>query len=90
MRHTAAHLHHRGELLVLVSVGHLAEVSAGRHLVPGVQVVQHAGVDAGSRLDALTAGQAPGYMTILYIAAMVMIQLGGQFIAQYLLSCTKI
>ena len=56
MRHSAAHLHHRGELLVLVSVGHLAEVSAGRHLVPGVQVVQHAGVDAGSRLDTLPTG----------------------------------
>ena len=64
MRHAAAHLHHRGELLVLVSVGHLAEVGAGRHLVPGVQVVQHAGVDAGSRLDTLPAGQAPGYVTI--------------------------
>ena len=45
-------------------MGHLAEVSAGRHLVPGVQVVQHAGVDAGSRLNTLPAGQAPGYMTI--------------------------
>ena len=42
-------------------MGHLAEVGAGRHLVPGVQVVQHAGVDAGRGLDTLSAGQAPGY-----------------------------
>ena len=50
-----------GELRVLVAIGHLAEVGAGRHLVPGVQIVQHAGVDAGGGLDTLSAGQAPGY-----------------------------
>merc|ERR1712172_148932 len=38
VQHTA---HHRLELRVLVAVGHLAEVGAGRHLLLALHVVQH-------------------------------------------------
>ena len=38
-----------GELGVLVAVGHLTEVGAGRHLVLGVEMLQDAAVDTAHR-----------------------------------------
>ena len=55
--------HHRLELRVLVAVGHLADVGAGRHLLLAVNVVQHTRVHTAHCLHTLIVGHAPGTKT---------------------------
>ena len=51
-------LHHVCELVVLIPMGHLAQVGAGGHLLLAVQVVQHAGVDTANCLHTLSVCHA--------------------------------
>ena len=46
------------ESFILIAIGHLTDVGTGGHLVPGVEVVQHAGVDTADGLDTLVVCKA--------------------------------